>query len=369
MDREAEAAAPIRYQPSFEHIEPDEAETDEALSKALLSVSQTTFADCGHGLRSVHAKSHGLLTGTMSVLEDLQPSLAQGVCAKPASYPVVIRLSTTPGDILDDSVSTPRAMALKVIGVEGERLPGSEGDVTQDFVMVNGPAFTAPNAKKFLGSLKLLAATTDKAQAAKKAASAVLRGVETVLEAFGHKSPTIASLGGQRETHILGDTFYSQAPLLWGPFMAKVAVAPVSPDLTALTNAALAVNGKPNGIREAVLAFFREHGAEWELRVQLCTDLDSMPIEDASVVWPEDRSPYVAVARIVAPSQPAWSDTRSAVVDDGLAFSPWHGLAAHRPIGSIMRARKLAYEKSAQFRSQRNGCPITEAHSAPSLPR
>jgi hypothetical protein len=32
---------------------------------------------------------------------------------------VVIRLSTTPGDILDDTVSTPRAPALKIVGVEG----------------------------------------------------------------------------------------------------------------------------------------------------------------------------------------------------------------------------------------------------------
>ncbi len=67
---------------------------------------------------------------------------------------------------------------MKVIGVEGERLPDSEGDRTQDFVMVNAPAFTAATSKKFLSNLKLLAKTTDKAQGAKKALSAVLRGTE-----------------------------------------------------------------------------------------------------------------------------------------------------------------------------------------------
>ena len=280
----------------------------------------------------------------------------------------MIRLSTVPGDILDDSVSTPRGMAVKIVGVEGERLPGSEGDATQDFVMVNGPAFNAPSARKFLGSVKLLAATTDKAEAAKKVASAALRGVETVLEAFGHKSPTITSLGGQRETHILGDTFYSQAPLLWGPYMVKVCVAPVSPELRALTDAPLAVNGKPNGIREAVVEFFRQNGAEWELRVQLCTDLEAMPIEDASVAWPETRSPYLPVARISVPPQVAWSEARSAAVDDGMAFSPWHGLAAHRPIGSIMRARKMAYARSERFRGERNGRPIAEPTTLGDLP-
>ena len=70
-----------------------------------------------------------------------------------------MRLSTFPGDILDDSVSTPRGLAIKMIGVQGERLEGSERDLTQDLVLVNGPAFGAPNAKQFLATLKLLAKT------------------------------------------------------------------------------------------------------------------------------------------------------------------------------------------------------------------
>ncbi len=364
----APPASPLRYDPSMERPEKDEGETDNALVESMLKVNAKTFEDSGHGLRSVHAKSHGLLRGEMRVLDGLPAVLAQGAFARPGTYPVVIRLSTTPGDILDDSVSTPRGMALKIVGVEGARLLGTEGDVTRDFVMVNGPAFNAPTAKKFLGNLKLLVATTDKAEGAKKVASAVLRGAEAVVEAFGHKSPTLTSLGGQRETHILGETFYSQAPLLYGPYIAKVSAAPVSPDLTALTNAPLNVNGKPNGIREAVVGFFRQNGGEWELHVQLCTDLDTMPIEDASVAWPEDKSPYVAVARISVPPQEAWSEARSAAVDDGLAFSPWHGLAAHRPLGSIMRARKTTYARSAQFRAERNGRTIQEPRTGGDLP-
>jgi hypothetical protein len=360
-------ASPLRYEPSFERLEENEAETDAALTETMLGISETTFKDGGRGLRSVHAKSHGLLTGSLRVLDDLSPILAQGIAAHPGTYPVVIRLSTTPGDILDDSVSTPRAMALKIIGVEGPRLPESEGGATQDFVLANGPAFTSATAKKFLGNLKLLAATTDRAQGAKKAASAVLRGLETVFETFGHKSPTVTSLGGQRETHILGDTFYSQAPLLWGPYMAKVSVAPVSPELRVLTGTALSVNGKPNGIREAVVDFYHRNEAEWDLRVQLCTDLEAMPIEDASVPWPEDRSPYLAVARISVPRQVAWSEAKSATLDDRLAFNPWHGLSAHRPIGSIMRARKMAYRRSALARAQRNGCSIIEPNTISDL--
>lgn len=361
-------AAPLPYDPAYERPEKDEADTIAALGETMRSINRTTFKDYGHGVRSVHAKSHGLLRGELRVLDNLPPQLAQGIFAKPGTYPLVMRLSTVPGDILDDSVSTPRGMAIKVVGVDGERLPGSEGDVTQDFVLVNGPAFSAPDAAHFLKSLKLLAKTTDKAEPLKKAVSATMRGVEKAVEATGHKSPTVISLGGQPETNLLGETYYSQVPMLFGQYMAKIAVAPVSPDLAALANAPLDVNGKPNGLREAVIAHFRERGGEWELRVQLCTDLDTMPIEDASVVWPEDQSPYVAVARITVPPQAAWNDERAAAIDDGLAFSPWHGIAAHRPIGSVMRARKPVYEKLAKTRAQENGRTIGEPRSADDLP-
>lgn len=361
-------AAPLPYDPAYERPEKDEADTIAALGETMRSINRTTFKDYGHGVRSVHAKSHGLLRGELRVLDNLPPQLAQGIFAKPGTYPLVMRLSTVPGDILDDSVSTPRGMAIKVVGVDGERLPGSEGDVTQDFVLVNGPAFSAPDAAHFLKSLKLLAKTTDKAEPLKKAVSATMRGVEKAVEATGHKSPTVISLGGQPETNLLGETYYSQVPMLFGQYMAKIAVAPVSPDLAALANAPLDVNGKPNGLREAVIAHFRERGGEWELRVQLCTDLDTMPIEDASVVWPEDQSPYVAVARVTVPPQPAWNEERAAAIDDGLAFSPWHGVVAHRPIGSVMRARKPVYEKLAKTRAQENGRTIGEPRSADDLP-
>lgn len=360
--------SPLLYDENFEVPEEGEAETSAELVETLHSISATTFKDCAHATRSVHAKSHGLLRAEMQVLEGLPSMIAQGIFAKPGSWPVVMRFSTVPGDMLDDSVSTPRGLAVKVVGVEGDRLNGSEEDVTQDFVLVNGPAFLTPGAKKFLGSLKLLATTTDRAPTLKKALSAVLRGTEKIIEALGGESPTIKAMGGHPETHILGETFFSQVPMLFGPYMAKVSIAPVSDELQALTNAPLDVNGKPNGLRDAVVEFFSTYQAEWELRVQLCTDLGHMPIEDASVVWPEDESPYFAVARITAKPQLAWSEARSSAVDDGMSFSPWHGVTAHRPIGSIMRIRKVAYEMSARFRSEHNARKVVEPKNLDDFP-
>ncbi len=351
---------PLLYDPSYEVLEDEEAETGAELNETLDSISETTFQDCKHATRSVHAKSHGLLIAEVEVLPNLPTVFAQGIFSNPKKYPAVIRLSTTPGDMLDDNVSTPRGFALKIIGVEGERVDSSLGDLTQDFVLVNGPAFLAPSGKKFLGSLKLLAKTTDKVPTLKKALSAVLRGTEKVVEALGGESPTIISMGGHPETHILGETFFSQAPILYGPYMAKISVVPVSTELLALVKSPLNVNGKPNGLRDAVVDFFATKKTEWEVRVQLCTDLETMPIEDSTIPWPEEISPYITVARIIAKPQAAWSDQLSTKIDDGMSFSPWHAVAAHRPIGSIMRLRKAAYERSSKFRAIHNGVQESE---------
>jgi hypothetical protein len=89
-----------------------------------------------------------------------------------------------------------------------------------------------------------------------------------------------------------------------------------------------------------------------------------MPIEDASVRWPEDQSPYRAVARISAGPQDTWTDDKEGRVDDGMSFNPWHGLLAHQPLGSVMRARKVAYRASARFRGERNGCPMHEPRTS-----
>lgn len=359
---------PLPYQPSFEVPEENEPETGRQLNAQLRKISEIVQKDEGHAYRSVHAKGHGLLRAELEVLAGLPAVLAQGAFKTAGRFPVVMRFSTTPGDLLDDAVSTPRGLAIKIVGVEGERLPGTEGEVTQDFLMVNGPAFSAAKAAKFLANLKLLAATTDKAPGAKKVLSAALRGLESLIEKAGGQSTTLMSLGGAPVTHILGETFYTQVPMLYGPYMAKLSIAPVSPVLLALKDAPLDHKNHPNAIRDAVVAHFAQHAGVWEIRVQLCTDLESMPIEDPTVPWPEDASPYVAVGRITAQPQSAWSPARVAAVDDGMSFSPWHALAAHRPIGSIMRVRKAAYEMAARFRSEHNPVKVAEPRHLNALP-
>ncbi|MDQ1080935.1 catalase family protein [Pseudoroseomonas cervicalis] len=351
---------PIRYDPALERPEPDEAETIAGLVAALRQISETVHADSGHAERAVHAKAHALLHGELEVLGHLPPTLAQGLFAKPGRHDAVLRFSTNPGDVLADSVSVPRGLAVKVLGVEGARLPGSEAATTQDFVLANAPVFLAPDPRAFLSGLRLLAATTDRAPRLKQAASAVLRQVERVAEAVGGGSARLRSLGGHPTTHILGETYWSQVPLRHGDYVAKLSVAPSSPALRALQGERVDVSDDPDALRQAADDVLRREGGEWEVRVQLLTDPETMPVEDASVEWPEEVSPYIPIARLRAPPQPAWAEAARRAVDEGMAFSPWHGLEAHRPLGGIMRARRAAYEASARFRLTRNGCPVRE---------
>lgn len=354
---------PVRYSPLVESLAADEAKSTQGLIAVNRYINEKTFADGGHAIRSVHAKAHGILQGELEVDADLPDTLAQGLFATPGRYPVVMRFSTIPGDILDDSVSVPRGLAVKIIGVNGERLEGSEGDVTQDFLLINGPAFGAPNPKKFLQVLRVLAITTDRFEWFKKLLSALMRPLQRLIVAVtGRPNGTVANLGGQPETDILGETFYSQAPLRFGDYIAKISVGPISPGLTALVGAPVDVSSDPNGLRAAIVRFFRENDGVWEVRAQLCTDLEKMPIENAAVVWSEKLSPYRRVALITVKPQAAWSETRASAVDDGMSFSPWHGVAAHRPLGGIMRARKAAYEMARMFRAERNSRVIQEPH-------
>ncbi|MDO1581540.1 catalase family protein [Rhizobium oryzicola] len=365
MNRFTPPANPLRYRPDLEEISPDEPQVAEALTETMLSIAYKTYADSAHAIRSVHAKSHGLLGATVEVLDNLPPQLAQGLFAEPATYDAVIRLSTTPGDILHDSVSAPRGMALKILDVEGERLPGSEHSRSQDFVMVNGKVFNSPSGKAFLGNLKLLAATTDRAEGLKKLISKVLRGVEGALESVGKESAPVKVLGGQPMTHMLGESFFTQVPVRFGDYIAKLGAVPASDNLKRLVDQTVKVDGDADVHRHLLEEFFETETAVWHLKAQLCTSLDEMPIEDPMALWDEEKSPYVTVATITASPQTAWSQERAETVDDGMAFSPWNGITAHQPLGQIMRMRRMAYERSAKFRSERNPIPVTEPATCP----
>ncbi|ABE40480.1 catalase family protein [Rhodopseudomonas pseudopalustris] len=351
--------SPVRYAPDVEQVQPDETETIRGLRRTFNHILETTASDYGHAVRSVHAKSHGILEGKLLIDDHLPSELAQGMFAKPGEHKVYMRLSTNAGDILPDAISLPRGLALKVLDVEGPRLPGAEG-ATQDFVMVNGPVFLVKTASQFHASLKLLARTTDRMEGAKVALSAALRGVNTALEAVGIESSTIQALGGAPNIDPLGETYYSVTPFRYGDYIAKFSLAPVATALRALTGNAIDATDRPNAIRETVQKEMGVIDGVWELRVQLCRDLDKQPIEDATALWDEADAPFQRVGLVMIPHQDSWAKERVQAVDEAMRFSVWTGLAAHQPLGNINRARRDAYRHSADFRARFNRCPIHE---------
>ena len=140
----------VRYSDSVETSQAGEAETVDQITATLLNIAKKVGERQRHTVRGVHAKSHGLLKAKVMVSPDPREELRQGLFANAGSYGAVMRFSTNPGDIHSDHISTPRGLAIKIIGVEGEMLPNHAGQVTQDFVFNNASTFHSARANDFL---------------------------------------------------------------------------------------------------------------------------------------------------------------------------------------------------------------------------
>ncbi len=350
---------PVRYSPEVETVGADEEATIAQLNATFDVILERTAEDYGRAVRSVHAKAHGVLEGELEVDGDLAPELAQGVFAAPGRHDVLMRLSTNAGDILPDAISLPRGLAIKVKDVAGERLPGAEGS-TQDFVLNNGTVFQAKDADAFLSNLKLLARTTDRLEGTKTVLSAVLRGVHNALDAIGTQIPAVDTLGGAPNVDPLGETYHSVTPFRWGEHIAKFRVVPIAPALRELSGRIVETRGRDDAIREDVRTEMQRIDAQWAFEVQLCRDLERQPIEDPTVEWDEADAPFQRVGTLTARAQDSWDDDRVRLVDQETRFSVWTGLAAHRPLGNVNRARNATYRHSANFRARVNGCPYHE---------
>lgn len=181
----------IRYTDSVEEIQPNEQESFAEIGFLMRDIVTKIGARQRHVVRSVHAKSHGLLKAKMTVKSDLPEELRQGLFAEPgATYDAIMRFSTNPGDILSDHISSPRGLAIKFVGVSGEKTPNYQNGTSQDIVMQNAKAFEAKDAAAFLKNLKMLDKHADDSEFSKQIVSSTARVVETALEAVGTESAT-----------------------------------------------------------------------------------------------------------------------------------------------------------------------------------
>ncbi|CAX25498.1 conserved protein of unknown function [Methylorubrum extorquens DM4] len=79
-------AAPIRYHDGIETLSPDENETIDRIIAAMTHESEITAKRYGHAVRASHAKISGVAVGTLEILPNLQPELAQGLFANAVTH-------------------------------------------------------------------------------------------------------------------------------------------------------------------------------------------------------------------------------------------------------------------------------------------
>ncbi|BDL37493.1 MULTISPECIES: catalase family protein [Methylorubrum] len=356
----------LRFAPDIEQPAPNEQETIDGIIQGMTQQSQTVEKREHHAVRASHAKSSACVTGELTVAAGLPPELAQGLFATPGTHKVAVRFAQGPGETLGDRVSTHRGMSIKVFGVPGEKLPGHDVE-TQDFVLATGTTFPSGTAAGFLRDGTVIGKSTGMPEGLKSAVSAGARTLNKVLHAFGTES-AMADFFGHPYSHPLADSYFSQAPMRFGDYVAKLGAVPATQAQRDLAEWHLDPHGDEDGFRHAAIAFFRDDDVVFELKAQLWADAERQPIEDSSVDWPVSISPYRTVATICLPRQDAYSPERVRYFDEVMTFRPAHSLAAHRPLGSIMRARLQVYQALSDFRHRENGVTAENTASPESIP-
>jgi hypothetical protein len=349
----------IVYNEAIEVEQENEAAQVEAIVASMARVNSAVFDQHRHGLRAAHAKSHGILTGELEIRPGLPDELAQGIFSAGRRYDVVARLSSSPGNMHGDGVRTIKGMALKVMGVDGAG--------TQDFLMGNLPILPFGTVVAYLAAQRDAEERMVRKESPAMVVPELAHAAAVVMEAVGRPNRTLEAVGASAE-HILGETYHTMAAIRFGRYVAKLSLAPGSANVRALTGVAVDLGLGDSVYRDLVVDFFRQEGAEYDLRVQMCVDLETMPVEDASVEWLETESPFLHLGTVRFGPQEAYSPGRRVYGDDVLSFNPWQCVAEHRPLGSIMRSRRAAYASSTQFRHEMNVRQLLEPRSLADVP-
>ena len=322
-----------------EYPSPNEAE----LIEKLLAIRRKRVKQgpAGSFVRESHPKHHGCVRAELIVEPDLPDDLRVGVFATATTYPAFIRFSNASslqrnGTFRADRKHDVRGMAIKLMGVEGEKLLADEkNETTQDFLLISTDALIANDLASFV---KLLGEPSP---------------LTLLWFFFNPFNPHLRELGiglrsVKRHANPLDIEYFSVVPFLFGDRAVKFRARPV-----------VDVPGKiprrpaADFLREAMQQRLAGGEARFDFMVQVQTDPYQMPVEDPSIVWDERASPYRKVATIRIPSQRFDSPEQMAFCEN-LSFTPWHSLPEHRPLGGLNRARKVVYEALSKLRHQLN---------------
>ena len=250
-------------------------------------------------------------------------------------------------------------MAIKVLEVAGDVvLVDEQSGQTQDFVMINHPVFFARNVKDYLRLERVLVQADDSSLATIQ--GALTGGDWNPLHWHWREMLAVARIAGQLPAHPASNTYFSMAPIRFGKYVAKYRVKPAGDRQDSYLDLVKRLGSQADAMRMALEETLRTQEVLFEYQVQLRTSEHTMPIEDASIEWPESESPYRTVAHLLLPRQEI-ELLRQQGDYQNLSFNVWHALAAHRPLGGINRVRRRAYALSSAWRRQQAGATPADA--------
>lgn len=286
--------------------------------------------------RGFHAKSHTVLRGELTVAEGIPAPLRQGVFRDVRTFQAWVRLSNGHGAHQADRTPDIRGMAVKILNVPGT--PLSPPHDCLDLITILQAAQPARDIYQFMAFIRAMQNPLTLPIRLPREIG-VLETARMLAWAAVHLSKRTHSL----VTH----DYFSAVPIAWGPYAAKYSWRPVG-----MAPARRPRSADPDYLRYDLVDRLKKGDLRWDLMVQLYTDPKKTPIEDASVEWKVEDSPFVKVAELVVRRRDLTSPTAVVEQAEGntLSFSPWHAPQEHRPLGSIMRARRAVYEASARLR-------------------
>jgi hypothetical protein len=312
--------------------------------------------------RGQHPKQHGVVRAEFTVEPDVPDDLRHGLFLRPRTYPAWIRFSNGSQD--DDAKGDIHGMAIKLMGVEGRKiLKGEEDKQTQDFVLMDHPAFFSRDARSNRGLAEavrrsirpsLLKSLMFWIRDERARRSAYIAVDYFILRLRFHELKMLRDAVSKKPRSPLGITYWSATPYLLGPLAVKYSARPIPsgvPEPTDVTS--------PDRLRKAMVDHLARAEARFNFLVQVRTSAGTMPIEDASVIWSEAQSPFRKVASIVIPPQ-TFDTPQQMTFCENLSNTPWHSLPEHRPIGGINRVRKVVYQVISEERHELNNAPRRE---------
>ena len=334
---------PVRYDdPAVEPKIENEEELTQEIHALINSVQKHNFSIHRHGFRGTHVKVQGLVKGKL-IVPDLPEELAQGICAKPATYDVAMRYANEPSFLQDDRAPGPRGCSMKVFS-----------SPIQDFTFNNAPIL----------ELRDLPTTVEIFRIREKH----FREPEKIAEEVKQRDDKDLQMAPSQlpNQHFLSYTMYSQSAYRWGPYIVKYALFPTSkiPD-TPITD-----SSDPEQHSKWLREYFASAGDDmtYDLRVQLCEDIKEQPVEDASVQWDEEKYPFRTVAELRLPRQDSFDPARRNFWDEYMKLNVWAGSDEHRPLGSVNRLRKSLYQRSQEMRAHLNNIALQEVKTVDQIP-